>query len=130
VEPLITAGWNVGPGTDLGSALPRLRDTRYDYSGGRPVRVLLASTATNAPAEAAVVEVLLPNASAEVFVQDAATTQGGTLRRFVSPPLTPGPDYIYNIRARWRDARGKLQIREQNVTVRAGSEVRVNFVNP
>jgi uncharacterized protein (TIGR03000 family) len=122
-------GWKVGPGLDLGSALPRMRDARYDYSGGRPVRVLLTSTGPDAPGESAIIEVVLPDPRAEVFVQDAPTRQTGTLRRYVSPPLTLGPEYNYNIRARWTDPRGRIQIRDRNVTVRAGSEVRIDFAD-
>jgi uncharacterized protein (TIGR03000 family) len=38
---------------------------------------------------------------ASVYFDGERTTQQGELRRFVTPPLEPGEDYHYEIRAVW-----------------------------
>jgi uncharacterized protein (TIGR03000 family) len=40
---------------------------------------------------------------AQIWFDDAPTRQRGTLRKFVSPPLTPGRDYTYTVRVAWRE---------------------------
>src|SRR5712664_2259307 len=42
-------------------------------------------------------------ADAEIWFDRARTTQKGEFRQFVSPPLTPGRDYFYDIKARWTE---------------------------
>src|SRR5262249_11950670 len=39
--------------------------------------------------------------SAQVFFEGQPTTQTGTMRRFVSPPLAQGKEFTYDIEARW-----------------------------
>jgi uncharacterized protein (TIGR03000 family) len=45
---------------------------------------------------------------AEIWFEDAPTTQKGTLRQFVSPPLTPGKAYKYTVRVAWMEEGGKV----------------------
>jgi uncharacterized protein (TIGR03000 family) len=40
-------------------------------------------------------------ADARLWLEDAPTKQWGTLRQFVSPPLTPGKSYLYTVRVEW-----------------------------
>ncbi len=63
---------------------------------------------------------------ARVFFDDAPTTQTGTERSYSTPPLTPGMDYGYTIRA---DVvrNGRTYSQKQKVTVRAGQTVRLDF---
>jgi uncharacterized protein (TIGR03000 family) len=75
------------------------------------------------------IDVRVP-ASAEVWVEGAKTKQAGELRHFVSPPLTPGQDFVYDIRARWTDDNGKVVDQTRHVPVRAGSQVMENFTAP
>jgi uncharacterized protein (TIGR03000 family) len=63
---------------------------------------------------------------AEVWVDGAATRQTGTSRSFVSPPLTPGRDLSYEVRARWAVA-GKTIEQTQTVPVHAGEQLQVRF---
>jgi uncharacterized protein (TIGR03000 family) len=42
-------------------------------------------------------------ADAQVWVGDQPTSQTGTVHQFYSPPLTPGQNFTYEIRARWRE---------------------------
>jgi len=81
------------------------------------------STTTDTTAH---IDVRLP-ASAEVWVEGAKTKQTGSLRHFVSPPLTPGQDFTYDIRARWTDENGHVVDLTRHVPVHAGSQVMENF---
>jgi uncharacterized protein (TIGR03000 family) len=48
---------------------------------------------------------------ARIWFEDAPTKQTGTLRRFFSPPLTPGKDYTYTVRVQWyEDGRWVSQV--------------------
>jgi uncharacterized protein (TIGR03000 family) len=63
---------------------------------------------------------------AQVWFGDRGTTQTGASRQFVSPPLTPGQLYVYDVRVRWnRD--GQPAERTQRVTVRAGDRINLDF---
>jgi uncharacterized protein (TIGR03000 family) len=64
--------------------------------------------------------------NATVSIDGAATRQTGTTRQFASPPLAPGKEYSYEVRARWTAA-GKTVEQTQNVTVRAGDRLNVTF---
>jgi uncharacterized protein (TIGR03000 family) len=50
--------------------------------------------------DAALVVAHLPE-DARIWFQDQPTKQGGTMRRFVSPPLTAGKSYTYTVRVEW-----------------------------
>lgn len=65
-------------------------------------------------------------ADAEIWVEGQRTRETGSVRNFVSPPLTPGRDYSYDIRARW-NANGREHNVTKHVDVRAGSQVTVDF---
>jgi uncharacterized protein (TIGR03000 family) len=66
-------------------------------------------------------------ASAEVMIETAKTTQTGPRRSFVSPPITPGRNYVYEIKAKWLE-NGQEVVRTRNVDVRAGEQVMVDFM--
>jgi uncharacterized protein (TIGR03000 family) len=74
---------------------------------------------------AVLINVQVP-AGAELWFQGTKTTQTGAMREFESPPLTPGRDYTYDIRARWMGDEGQVE-RTKHVTVRAGETVNVDF---
>jgi uncharacterized protein (TIGR03000 family) len=77
----------------------------------------------------ALVEVVLPDAEAELSVQGKALLTKGTKRRFVSPSLNPGDDYTYELTAKW-DGPTKPIEQTRRVTVRAGERVAVDFTAP
>jgi uncharacterized protein (TIGR03000 family) len=80
-------------------------------------------------ANVASMRVLVPNASAQIWFDGAATTQTGTERIFVSPTLTPGSKYYYTVKARWND-NGQTINRERRVEVQPGqSMTTVDFRN-
>jgi len=78
----------------------------------------------NAPAR---VMVIVPAPDAQVFFGDTATQQTGTaMREFVSPPLEPGKQFQYEIRAQWKQG-DQSKEEKKTVDVQAGSRVVVNF---
>jgi uncharacterized protein (TIGR03000 family) len=83
----------------------------------------VSSTTTDTTAH---IDVTVPD-SAEVWVEGAKTKQTGSLRHFVSPPLTPGKDFVYDIRARWTDENGHVVDQTRHVPVHAGSQTVENF---
>jgi uncharacterized protein (TIGR03000 family) len=64
--------------------------------------------------------------SAKIWFDDAATVQTGSFRRFASPPLTAGHDYVYQVRASWREGNRTLE-RTKNITVHAGDRINLDF---
>src|SRR5207249_2609270 len=85
------------------------------YSYGAPDTMPAESTTT------AHVDVQVPRADAEIWFEGTKTQQTGTFRQFESPPLTPGRDYTYEVRARWFD-NGKEINRTRRVPVHAGEQ--------
>ena len=66
---------------------------------------------------------------AQIWFDDTATKQTGTLREFESPPLTPGKTYTYDIRAQWRE-NGREVTQSRHIGVQAGGRVTVDFTSP
>ena len=97
---------------------------------------VLAGPAPVAPAEEsgqverakAEITVLVP-ADAEVFFDGDPTIQKGTERRFVTPPLTRGSAYQYDLRVHsLKD--GKPLDRIETVRVYAGDRRTLDFISP
>ncbi len=74
------------------------------------------------------VKVSLPDPDAQVWFEGQLTRQRGTQRGFVSPPLDPGQDYVYDVRARWTE-NGREVERTQTVRVRADGVATVEFTS-
>ena len=74
------------------------------------------------------VQVRVPG-NAQVWFGGASTQQNGSVREFVSPPLVPGRDYTYQIRARWMEG-GREIDQTRTVRVHAGERVTVDFTRP
>lgn len=77
---------------------------------------------------AARVRVRVP-ANATVWFEGDQTRQTGPERDFVSPPLSPGQTYTYDIRARWTD-NGQPVEQTRTIRVRAGETSTVDFTSP
>jgi uncharacterized protein (TIGR03000 family) len=83
------------------------------------------ATGTGQSDSMAQVTVKVP-ANAKVWFDDTPTTSTGSTREFESPPLTPGQQYSYAIRASWnQDGHEVTQTKQVEVT--AGSHVNVDF---
>jgi uncharacterized protein (TIGR03000 family) len=65
---------------------------------------------------------------ATVTVQGAVTKQIGENRTFVSPPLEPGRDYDYTIKAQWKEGDKSVE-QSQTVTVRPGQRTAIMFLS-
>ena len=87
-----------------------------------------ATDRTNA--DTALVNVRLPDAGAEVWIEGKATRQQGTEREFISPPLDPARTYTYEVRARWTDSNGQAHDETRTVRVQPGQQVTVDFSQP
>jgi uncharacterized protein (TIGR03000 family) len=86
----------------------------------------LGAYAPAAPDNAAHVRVVVP-ADAQVWFDGNATKATGPVRRFDSPALTPGRQYTYDVKARWRGADGKEVTQTRHVDVAANADVDVDF---
>ncbi len=81
------------------------------------------------PDNAAHLQLLVPQ-NAEVVFNGDATTQTGTTREFVSPPLTPGKVYDYTVLVRYTGADGKPVSDRRVIHVRANDWFSVDFTRP
>jgi uncharacterized protein (TIGR03000 family) len=74
--------------------------------------------------------VLLPQEDVEVQIDGVVTKQTGDERLYVSPALTPGRTFTYNVSATW-DPNGYTTItRSRKVAVQGGKEVVVDLRSP
>jgi uncharacterized protein (TIGR03000 family) len=64
---------------------------------------------------------------AELWFNGEKTTQTGSAREFVSPPLTPGKDYTYTVHARWMQ-NGQEVDRDRTLTVHAGDRLNLDLM--
>jgi uncharacterized protein (TIGR03000 family) len=69
--------------------------------------------------------VLVPE-NAELWVNGTKTKQTGAQREFVSPALTPGKSYSYELKARWTE-NGKTVEETRTVHVQANTWQRIDF---
>jgi len=87
----------------------------------------------NVPANApvapntALVTVRVPDNAQLYFGNTEAAIQSGAMREFVSPPLEPGSNYQYTLRARWMQ-NGQAVERTKTVNVHANEQVMVDFL--
>jgi uncharacterized protein (TIGR03000 family) len=121
----VNPGYATQPDYYSNEAAPEYADSA-PVPGDRTYGNPMPGTPTTEDMNAARVDVRVP-ANAEVIFEGAKTTQRGSSRRFVSPPLTPGGNYSYDIEARWME-NGRQVSRTRHVPVRAGQVVRVDFL--
>ena len=63
---------------------------------------------------------------AEVWFEGQKTTQAGPVRFFESPPVAPGRNYVYHIRARWSE-NGRQVDQTRDAPVYAGDKFSIDF---
>jgi uncharacterized protein (TIGR03000 family) len=98
-------------------------DEAYSPSYAYPV----TTAATSSSAEnVASVTVYSPAPNAQIWFNDSPVTVQGSSQTFTTPPLVPGQEYHYQVRARWTE-NGQTVVREQSVPVHAGEQVVVDF---
>jgi uncharacterized protein (TIGR03000 family) len=88
----------------------------------------VATSAPVATQDVAKITVIVP-ADAELFFDGSPTTQTGSQREFMTPPLAAGAHYSYSLRARWT-ADGRPVEQTRTVPVSPGAQVRVDFTSP
>jgi uncharacterized protein (TIGR03000 family) len=89
------------------------------------VRAVPMPTPAPEPEATARVNVLVPS-DAALYIQGVRMNETGSYREFVSPPLVPGEDYTYNLRAVWRDS-GREVASDKLVHVRPGERYDVDL---
>lgn len=104
------------------SAFPRLATPSVS------VHPSVALPAPTSP-QCARLEVRLPCADAEVWVNHAKTNTTGAARSFESPELTDGREYGYEVIARWVE-NGQPKAESRSVNVTAGQTRLVDFNQP
>lgn len=107
--------------------VPTERSASY-YAPSEIAPASSVSVMTNQDDRQALLRVRVPREDARVWIENAPMRQGGTDRLFNSPPLDPGKDYSYTVRASWM-ANGQEVVREKEVRIRAGQQSAVNFVD-
>ena len=95
-------------------------DPVYEDANGVPV------PGASAPLETSAAVTVQAPANAEVWVEGRKTTASGSVRRFHTPPLTPGSRYTYDVTARWEE-NGRPMMQRQSVSVTAGATAEVVF---
>jgi uncharacterized protein (TIGR03000 family) len=66
---------------------------------------------------------------AEISIEGSKTSQIGSSRLYVSPPLMQGENYTYDIRVSWKENGGEVT-QSRKVPVRAGDRLSVVFRAP
>jgi uncharacterized protein (TIGR03000 family) len=77
----------------------------------------------------AIVAVVLPNSTAEVWFDGQKTNMTGYTRVFNTPDLTPGRTYHYTVKAVWNEGDRRVE-QERTVSVTAGKASVVDFTKP
>ena len=73
------------------------------------------------------IDVVIPP-RAEITFENERTTQTGSRRLFISPPIRAGQNYTYHIKAKWTE-NGREVIRSRTVPVHAGERVMVDLTS-
>jgi uncharacterized protein (TIGR03000 family) len=104
-------------------AAPTAAAASYPVSTGAP-----ASNQTP-PDNAAHLQLTVPQ-EADVWFAGVRIAREGRVREFVSPPLTPGQSYTYQVVVRYTDAGGKPVEDKRDIQVRANDWFSIDFTRP
>jgi uncharacterized protein (TIGR03000 family) len=113
----LTPSYFDGDAVDIPPAAP--------YQAYYPPMTGSADTTPVLPDNTARVTVSVPP-GADVWIDGSRTTSTGSVREFQTPPLTPGGQYTYEVRARWYE-NGQEVTQTQQVPITAGAHVQVTF---
>jgi uncharacterized protein (TIGR03000 family) len=105
-------------------AVPGSRALATTYPPGTPE---VAGEVTSSGGSARVIVRVPENARLEF--EGVAVAETGRVRKFTTPPMTPGQVYHYDIRATWDD-NGQQVVRDRRVRIAAGDRVDVDFLTP
>jgi uncharacterized protein (TIGR03000 family) len=130
--PYYYGGYGIGLGYDYGYYDDVYRPTIINvvpYSGDP---VIHSSSAYGPPAKPAPAEdrayltIQLPADQGEVWIEGEKTAQSKGSQEYVSPQLTPGKKYYYEVRAKWT-VNGKQIEAKRSFPIYAGKPVLVDF---
>ena len=94
----------------------------YPSSVGDDYNALSSQSAVN---RSVTINVSVP-AGAAIAFDGSPTAQSGVQCAFVSPPLAPGRDYVYEVTATWQDG-GQQVNRTRRITVHSGDVINLQF---
>jgi uncharacterized protein (TIGR03000 family) len=120
-------GYNYSYTPDSGYSSDLYSQPGY-YQGGDTYQYGMTQSNQGYDQNAAILSVRIPP-DAQLSVEGQATQQRGMFRQFVSPPLTPNREFTYDIKATWNQ-NGREVTQTRHVPVRAGQQVRVDFMQP
>ena len=72
----------------------------------------------------------IPGEHADIWIEGEHSVQNKPTEFYVSPPLTTGKKYYYEVRARWTGANGQTMDQTRSFAVYAGNPVGVDFTQP
>jgi uncharacterized protein (TIGR03000 family) len=113
-------GWSFSPGLDYSPT--------YSGLSGPDIPGYSDGSAPQQPDNTAHVTVRVA-AEAEIWFNGTKMTSTGPKREFYSPELTPGREYSYDIRARWKES-GHEVTQALTINVSAGAWIPVDFPLP
>jgi uncharacterized protein (TIGR03000 family) len=96
----------------------------YSTSGYRPGNVTNPAGSAELPAR---LRVAIPAEKADIWIEGEKSEQSKRVQDYVSPPLTSGKQYYYEVRARWTDAAGKQVERKKSFPIVPGQPVFLDF---
>jgi uncharacterized protein (TIGR03000 family) len=129
-DPYDVYGYGLdGYGLDAYGNVPSVSNTPGYVPDGEAAMPPVPPAPQAAPADNAAHLLVRVPADAELWFGDYKTPLTGPERAFVSPPLTPGKDYTYEIRARWvEDGRPVDHLR--TIHVQANLQAEVDMTRP
>lgn len=112
------------PGFGASEPPPRMRPSLYPAIPEPPDDVIAAAMG-NTPKDRARLEIHVPVATAEVYLDGVLTRQTGIDRVYVTPRLNPTSTYAMNVQVRWQSENGQPVTKQGEVTVIAGKTTTV-----
>jgi len=91
----------------------------YAYAGAPPSKPAIAE-------DRAYITIQLPVSRAEIWIEGEKSVQDRASQEYISPPLTPGKKYYYQVRARWTE-NGKAVEQKRTFEIYPGKPVLVDF---
>jgi len=83
-------------------------------------------SSTNNGASPATIQIRVPRADAQVWLDDYLTRQTGEVRTFETPALSTNSDATYMVRIRWND-NGKPMTETRQIQVRGGKQAELDL---
>jgi len=111
-ETIVMPGWSA-------SVPPRARAALYPAIP-EPSREVIQAALEEGSKDRALINLRVPAASAQVYLDGVLTKQTGLVRTFVTPRLNPGGLYSFVVEVVWQDANGHNQRVRRQLDVRAG----------